>query len=162
MSYTCTFKYIWCTSKILDIQNDKTLKLAHVLCFNETHLSKSHTVTTEMLGFQDNYEIYQKDKNQHDGGVMLLVHKSLNPWHILTACNMEIVTIQITISTETLYITSVYRSQKYKVDNWINNIKWLLNLYKSKKMCILGDVNEDLLSHLPKPILTMFTTSSLT
>ena len=66
-------------SKILDIQNDETLKLAHVLCFNETHLSKSHTVTTEMLGFQDNYEIYQKDRNQNGGGVMLLVHKSLNP-----------------------------------------------------------------------------------
>ena len=45
-------------SKILDIQNDETLKLAHVLCFNETHLSKGHTVTTEMLGFQDNCEIY--------------------------------------------------------------------------------------------------------
>ena len=75
---------------------------------------------------------------------------------------MEIVIIQITVSTEPLYIISVYRSQQYKVDNWINNIKQLLNLYKSNKICILSDVNEDLLSHLPKPILTMFTTSGLT
>ena len=75
---------------------------------------------------------------------------------------MEIVIIQITISTEQLYIISVYRSQKYKVDNWINNIKWLLNLYRNNKICVLGVVNEDLLNHLPKPILTMFNTSGLT
>ena len=149
-------------SKILDIQNDETLKLAHVLCFNETHLSKSQTVTTEMLGFQDNYEIYQKDRNQNGGGVMLLVHKSLNPQHILTVCSMEVVIIQITVSKEPLYIISVYRSQQYKINNWINDIKQLLNLYKNNKICILGDVNEDLLSHLPKPILTMFTTNGLT
>ena len=61
-------------SKVLDIQNDETLKLEHVLYFNETHLSKNQNLTTEMLGFQDNYEIYWKDRNQHGGGVMLLVH----------------------------------------------------------------------------------------
>ena len=32
---------------------------------------------------------------------------------------------------------------------------------QNNKICILGDVSEDLLSHLPKPILTMFTTSGL-
>ena len=61
--------------KQLDIKCDDYIKQADVICFNETHLSSQHTITPEMLGFDNKYIIFRKDRNEHGGGVMILAHK---------------------------------------------------------------------------------------
>ena len=150
---------IYC--KLLDIQCDETLWFVDIMCFNETHLCSHNAISPEMLGLTEDFEIIWKDRNQHGGGVMVLVHKSLNPRHLLTIGNMEVVVIQITVSTEQLYTVSVYWSQQYKTEPWINDVRHLLNIYKNKKMCLVGDLNEDI-TDVSKPIYNMFTANGFT
>ena len=125
---------IYC--KLLDIQCDETLWFVDIMCFNETHLCSHNAISPEMLGLTEDFEIIRKDRNQHGGGVMVIVCKSLNPRHLVIIGNMEVVVIQITVSTEQLYIVSVYRSQQYKTEPWINDVRHLLNTYKIRK-CVL-------------------------
>ena len=65
--------------KILDIKSDNTLRYADVMCFNETHLSPNHDVSPGTLGFDGTFDIFGKDRNEHGGGVMIVVQKKLNP-----------------------------------------------------------------------------------
>ena len=46
-----------------------------IICFNETHFSSQHTITPEMLRFDQAYIIFRKDRSEHSGGVMILAHK---------------------------------------------------------------------------------------
>ena len=40
-------------------------------------------------------------------------------------------------------------------------MKHLLHLYTNQRLCIMGDMNEDLFSHHSKPITTMFTAKNM-
>ena len=143
-------------SKLLDIKCDTLLKYADILCFNETHLCSKHSFRPEMLGFDDNYIIFRQDRNERGGGVMVLVQKHFHPQCILTASNIEAVVVQTDTETGPLQVISVYRSQKYIHDIWIGEIKNLFNLYQEKKVCVIGDMNEDILDTAFKSIQSMF------
>ena len=84
--------------KQLDIKCDDYLKQADVISFNETHISSQHTVTSEMLGFDQEYIIFRKDRNECGGGVMILAHKQLNPKQLLTTSNLELIIIKINVN----------------------------------------------------------------
>ena len=93
--------------KQLDIKCDDYIKQADVICFNETHISSQHTITPEMLGFDNEYIIFRKDRNEHGGGVMILAHKQLNPKQLLTSSNLELIIIKINVNNRQLFIISV-------------------------------------------------------
>ena len=147
--------------KQLDIKCDDYIKQADVICFNETHLSSQHTITPKMLGFDNEYIIFRKDRNEHGGGVMILAHKRLNPKQLLTSSNLEIIIIKINVNKTELFIISVYKSQIHPTNTWTTKMKHLLHLYTNQRLCIMGDMNEDLFSHHSKPITTMFTAENM-
>ena len=149
-------------SKHLDIQSDKIWSHADVICLNETHLSSQNVIQLELLGLTDDYRMYRKDRDDHGGGVMVVVHKSLCPRQIITTRNLEIVIVQISIGTKKLYIASVYRSPKCVVSSWVCEMEHVLDMYRDKEMCILGDVNEDITCNgVSKPIYNMFISKCL-
>ena len=65
--------------KLADIMHDNTLRFADVMCFNETQFCLHQKVALKNLGYDDTYEIFRKDRNEHGGGVMIVVWKCLNP-----------------------------------------------------------------------------------
>ena len=134
--------------KELDIKCDDCIKQADVICFHETHISSQHTITPEMLGFDQDYIIFRKDKNAHGGGVMILAHKRLNPKQLLTSSNLELIIIKINVNNRQLFIISVYKSQIHPTNTWTTKMKHLLDLYTNQPVCIIGDMNEDLVTPL--------------
>ena len=114
-----------------------------------------------MLGFDQEYIIFRKDRNEHGGGVMILAHKQLNPKQLLTSSNLELIIIKRNVNNRQLFIVSVYKSQIHPTNTWTTKMKHLLDLYMNQAVCIIGDMNEDLLSHHSKPITMMFTSQKM-
>ena len=120
---------------------------------NETHLCKDDTINTSMLGFDDRYIMFRKDRNNNGGCVMVLVHKDVNPKHIVTHIGVEALIIQVKYNSEHIYVISVYQSQNHPVNTWVNDMTCLINIYLDRKLCVVGDLNEDISSgdaSLPK------------
>ena len=110
-------------NKVLDIKSDKTLKYADVMCLNETHLYSKHDMAPETLGYDETFVIYRHDRNEHGGGLIMLIRKELNPKQILTFSKVEVSFVQIDTKLGPLYIMSVYRSPTCSADSWIIEMK---------------------------------------
>ena len=86
----------------------------------------------------------------------MLVHSDLRPRQILTTTDVEVVVLQLSLPDMQLYVMSVYRSPHYSAMNWTNEMFRLLGLYNDKRICVVGDVNDDVSSNASTPILDMF------
>ena len=142
-------------SKEADIRCDKTLKHVDVMHFNETHLNTCDIVTPNMLEFDDAYSLFRQDRSD-GGGILVLVHSDVRPRQILTTTDVEVVVLQLSLPDMHLYVMSVYRSPHYFAVNWTNEMSRLLSLYNDKRICVIGDVIDDVSSNASTPILDMF------
>ena len=131
-------------SKQLEVMNDKILKLCHIMCFNEKHLNTNQNVTPQMIGFDDTYIVFRNDRNRNGGGIMVVVDKELQPMQVLIATNLELIIVQVTINKHVMYIVSIYKSPQIRTQQWITELKCILDVYKYCKVCVVGDVNENL------------------
>ena len=144
-------------AKEADIKCDTVYKHANVLCFNETFLSCSSDVNLEMFGLDGAYETFHNDRDGKSGGVMMLVHLSFKPKCIMTTSHLEVVIVKLDTGCIPVYIISAYRSPQCSVAAWISEMQHLLSLYLSQKVCVVGDMNEDIIVESPTPIHKMFT-----
>ena len=143
-------------AKLLDVQNDDIFKCAHIICFNETHLSSDDVLTNEMLGIEDTFEIFRCDRVGKGGGVLMAVHKDLSPMRVLVQTDIEYVVTQIRYNGLICYIMAIYRPPTYSVNQWNKYVGMLLESYVQVKICIVGDVNDDVLGNAPTPVVQMF------
>ena len=74
---------------------------------------------------------------------------------------MELIIIKINVNNRELFIISVYKSQTHPTNTWTTKMKHLLDLYTNQRLCIIGDMSEDLFSQHSKPITTMFTAQNM-
>ena len=81
------------------------------------------------------------------GGVLVLVHINLRPRHILTTTDIEVVVLQLSLPDMHLYVMSVYTSPHYFAVNCTNEMSKLLGQYNDKRICVIGDVNDDVSSN---------------
>ena len=143
-------------TKEADIKCDTMYKHANVLCFNETFLSPSSDVKLEMFGLDDVYETFRDDRDGKSGSVMMLVHSCFKPKCIMTTCHLEVVIVKLDTGCIPVYIISTYRSPQCSIAAWISEMQHLLCLYHSQKVCVVGDMNEDIIVE-STPIHKMFT-----
>ena len=143
-------------TKQADIKCDTIYKYANVLCFNETCLSPNSVVDLEMFGLDDAYETFHNDRNGKGGGVMMVVHSCFKPKCIMTTTHLEVVIVKLDTNCVPVYVISSYRSPHCSVNVWISEMKCLLSLYNSQKVCVVGDMNEDIIVDSPMPIQKMF------
>ena len=86
----------------------------------------------------------------------MLVHSDLRPRQLLTTTDVEVVVLQLSLPDMHLHVKSVYRSPHYFAVNWTNEMSRLLGLYNDKRICVVGDVNDDVSSNVSTPIHDMF------
>ena len=88
---------------------------------------------------------------------MVVVDKQLQSLQILTATNLESIIVQVTINKHVMYIVSIYKSPQIRTQQWITELKCILDIYKYCKVCVVGDVNENLFGDGIKTINDCFT-----
>ena len=143
-----------------DIKCDTVYKYANVLCFNETCLSPKYVVNLEMFGLDGVYETFCTDRDGRGGGVMMVVHSCFKTKCIMTTTHVEVVIVKLDTICVPIYVISSYRSPKCSVIIWISEMKCLLSLYSSQKVCVVGDMNEDITIDSPMPIHKTFSEPS--
>ena len=74
---------------------DQIIKLADILCINETHLSTTDQLQCDMLNLEQDMEIYRKDRNNNGGGVAVLIHKNSKPQEVSIETTCELVAVKI-------------------------------------------------------------------
>ena len=139
-----------------DIIRDEVLHSCDVICFNETHLSSDTDVDAYMFGFDNDYEMFQCDCNENGGGVMVLCKKKYFPIHCKFVTNLELILLKINFMRESMYILSVYRSFQNRLEKWGSDMNNILAMFDDGKMCIIGDMNEDILDDSKRHIYDMF------
>ena len=143
-------------TKDADIKCDIVYKYANVLCFNETYLSPDCAVNLEMFGLDDAYETFCNYRDGKGGSIMMVVHSCFKPKHIMTTSHLEVVIVKLDTDCVPVYVISSYRSPWCSVTVWISEMKHLLSLYSSQNVCVVGDMNEDIIVDSPMPIHKMF------
>lgn len=133
-------------SKLLDIQNDKYIMESDIICFTETHLNKNDEVYCHTVGLNENYYIFRRDRNSNGGGLLIFVHKRLNPVYICNNTKMEFIAFQVKIGIDQIMFLFCYKPPTVKSPSWIHDIISFISILNVQKKCIVGDFNEDLLS----------------
>ena len=110
-----------------------------------------------MLGFDGTYIVFRNDWNNNGGGVMVVVDKQLQPMKILMVSNLEVIIVQVTINKHIMYIVSIYKLPQIGTQQWITKLKCILDIYKDCKVCVVGDLNENLFHDGIKAIHNCFT-----
>ena len=133
---------------------------ATIISLNETMLSPLTNVKSVELGMSPDMQLFRRDRNINGGGVLLAVHKDLQPVHcILPILEIEIVIVQIH-TPSTLYIVSTYRPSWQLVSQYLKNLQTVLNSLDNHPICIVGDFNEDIFLTTNQPIYKFFSDCS--
>ena len=131
--------------KIVDMKCDQIIKLADILCINETHLSTTDQLQCDMLNLEQDMEIYQKDRNNNGGGVAVLIHKKLKPQEVSIETTCELVAVKISAPQDIILI-SVYRPPSFSICTFSKEMDQIIRLFEGIDMCVIGDMNEDVLN----------------
>jgi exonuclease III len=118
-----------------------------ILCFTETHLTDN--VRSESLTIDNYSNMYRKDVSAHSGGLLIYV-----PDNIISSRKDELeiilpesIWIEFKDKNEIILICTVYRPPRSNIDFWNRmNICIEKALEISKKIVIVGDINEDQLN----------------
>ena len=78
------------------------------------------------------------------GGVALILKKSLKPVHIHIPTGLELLAVQISQPMHLLIIT-VYRPPTQPTEYFTREIKEVLSCFREQQICVVGDINEDIL-----------------
>ena len=93
----------------------------------------------------NDYDIHRRDRPSRGGGVLIAIKKSLFCEHISTSKNSETITCKIKLKGEKpLIVSSVYRPPDYSVDDSLEIIKEIRNIwnkYKGAVFLVCGDFN---------------------
>ena len=136
--------------KIPDIKHDMLFNSANIVSFNETHLSKSESLDSSMLGMDENFAVFRCDRDEAGGGVALFVRRTLNATQYQIDLPIEAVAVKIQNPTP-IVIVSVYRSPTTPMKLFIDRFGMLLREMGDEILCIVGDFNEDILLSEDKP-----------
>ena len=124
--------------KIDDIKQDQILQISNIISINETHLSKTDTLSPEMMNLTNEMEIFCTHRNSFGGGVALIVNKKFNPqWIHLDMC-YEICAVIMHCTSEIVLI-SVYRPPAPSICQFTNEMSKLLSLFE--KMNVLWEIS---------------------
>ena len=145
------------TNKRLDISADEEFNKADIISFNETLLDPTDLIDNNMLGLDDDFDIFRCDRNRNGGGVMVLVRKHLQPVHCSVETDLEMVIVHIT-KPQPLDIVCLYRPQWNTVSSVMPKISHIILEKCASRTCVIGDINEDLSLSLDKPLYSMFKT----
>ena len=88
---------------------------------------------------------------------MVVVDKQLQSMQILMVSNLEVIIVQVTINKCVMYIVSIYKAPQIRMQQWITELKCILDIYKDCKVCVVGDLNENLFHDGIKTIHNSFT-----
>ena len=121
---------------------------ADVICFNESKLDASVKLSPQQLGLGiECYKMFRCDRNRDGGGVMMLVRKELCPERIVipTSRNFEHIIVRVTVLDKPIVICSVYKPPIARYSRWLKNLQRIVERFSADALCIVGDMNEDLL-----------------
>ena len=144
-----------------DIKEDELLKFADVISINETHLSESDTLTPHMMNLTEYLQVFRKDRNIFGGGVALLIHQSLSPEPIIIKTGCEVVAVKISLPSE-MIIISAYRPPSTPICVFTQEMSEIITLFEDMPICVMGDLNEDILLTQEKHCCTMFQSKGFT
>ena len=136
--------------KIPDIKRDMLFNSANIVSFNETHLSKSESLDSSMLGMDENFAVFRCDRDEAGGGVALFVRRTLNATQYQVHLPIEAVAVKIQ-NPAPIVIVSVYRPPTTPLKLFIDRFGMLLREMGDEILCIVGDFNEDILLSEDKP-----------
>ena len=143
-------------AKMHDICCSEELRMADIVCLTETHLDSENFMDVQTLGLDRGlYEMFRLDRDRHGGGIMLCVRRTCVPvqLHFEGIDGCEFLVICITLAGGRLHICYVYKPPKQKYKRWLKNLHVVLEQLGDGAVCILGDMNENLLDkESPKPI----------
>lgn len=110
----------------------------HIVILCETKLNNKFKLQI------DKYEIYRNDREDNNGGGTAIgILKTIQSEYIECPTNLksiECCTVKIiTNDNENIYITSIYKPPKYKIET--NDITNILNIDNKAKHIIAGDFN---------------------
>ena len=137
-------------SKMHYISHDDLFEEAAVISLNETHLTDKANLLPLMHQLVDEYVIFHVDRLKNGGGVALIVKSSLCPVQIPLPWDIEIVAVQISLP-EAMIIVSVYRPPVMGVPSFLQHLTQILHNFWVPNVCIVGDLNEDVLLSCEKP-----------
>ena len=107
-----------------------------------------------MIGLSQDRFIVQCDCNNRGGGVALIVNTNLNPKHIRMNTILEIV-VEISKPMQ-MIIISVYRLPSTPIDVFINSMLEIIAQFPNVPICVVGDLNENVLITSNTHCCTMF------
>ena len=124
--------------KIPDIKGDMLFNSTNTVSFNETHLSKSESLESSMLGMDENFAVFRYDRDQSGGGIALFVSRTLNATQYQIDLPIEAVAVKIQQPTP-IVIVSVYRPPTTPMKLFINRFGKLLRKIGHEIVCIVSD-----------------------
>ena len=147
-------------AKLPDINQDSSLKSAHVVCFTETWLTHYHI----SLHLTDHQVITRSDRVtvNNKGGVMIAAREAIQVSHV-TTFPLSYILIEATTATlslpnnKQLQVTVVYRSPSVPTSTLLTVMSNILRQSTTSSMpsIILGDFNEDLLVNSDSQLLSL-------
>ena len=139
---------------------DEIVKLADILCINETHLSTSDQLQCNMLNLEQDMEIYQKDRNNNGGGVAVFIDKKLKPQEVSIETTCELVAVKISAPQDIILI-SVYRPPSFSICSFCKEMDKIIRLFQGIEICVIGDMNEDVFTTDKKTCCSLFKSRGL-
>jgi hypothetical protein len=122
-------------------------KLPKVIVFSEIWIKESERELYKI----DNYSLYLKTNELYRaGGVAIFVHDSVNVLQtkVLDIRSADVLQIYFKLHQLNIAIVAVYRNHKQPKESFLDDFKQLLNdqdIAKCKNICIIGDINLNLL-----------------
>ncbi|XP_063405704.1 uncharacterized protein LOC134689670 [Mytilus trossulus] len=112
-------------------------------CFEMIGYDGFHLPRSQAFENDDSY--YSSLKDMQHGGVCVFYKHSSETELCNLASNLECIVFKI--ATENILVTTIYRTQKYNVGKFLENLETLICKLQelSKKIVIIGDFNQDLL-----------------
>ena len=153
-------------AKLADIEQDKFLKAANVVCFCETWLTQSQP-SPSILNDQETIRC-DRQANNNKGGTMICVSRCMQPSQ---TCTLNIAyDIEVAYSTLTLpdanqiQIFVLYRSPNVPLQSLLTTMYQIVMYASTSNIptIILGDFNVDLLSQPNSSILTLMSNHGYT
>ena len=102
------------------------------------------------------YSLYRCDRGSSGGGVLVIVHKKIQPQLQKVSNPLEVVVLHVMKNGQEMYIISVYRSPHSNISMWCHEISKILELYHASPVCVLGDFNEDIIPDAMLGVKSMF------
>ncbi|CAG2225833.1 unnamed protein product [Mytilus edulis] len=138
-----------------DLKHNPDFRRADYICLTETWTNQE-LICFEMMGydgfhlprslaFEDDNSYYSSLKEMQHGGVCVFYKLSTETEICNLASNLECIVFKI--SSKNILVATVYRTQKYNLGKFLENLEILICklVDLSEKIVVIGDFNQDIL-----------------